>query len=94
MSAQASLNTYRWAVPQGFPSPPIPGDNPISDAKVELGRYLFYDTGCPATGHNSCGTGHQQARASLMANRRVSARPAKSIRGDRSAWSTWRMRQR
>jgi cytochrome c peroxidase len=63
VSAQASLNTYRWAVPQGFPSPPIPGDNPISDAKVELGRYLFYDTRMSGNRTQSCGTCHQQARA-------------------------------
>ena len=34
---------YVWELPQGFPEPFVPEDNPMSAAKVELGRYLFYD---------------------------------------------------
>ena len=35
---------FRWSLPDGFPQPLVPADNPMSDAKVELGRRLFYDT--------------------------------------------------
>jgi cytochrome c peroxidase len=32
---------YQWNLPKGFPKPYVPADNPMSEAKVELGRYLF-----------------------------------------------------
>jgi cytochrome c peroxidase len=35
----------------------------MSETKVELGRYLFYDTRLSADGKFSCATCHQQARA-------------------------------
>ena len=34
---------YEWDVPKGFPHPRVPADNPMNEAKVELGRRLFYD---------------------------------------------------
>ena len=54
---------YRWTLPNGFPTPPVPADNPMSDAKVELGRYLFYDTRLSGNGKQSCASCHDQARA-------------------------------
>jgi len=54
---------YEWALPPGFPAPSVPADNPISDAKAFLGRYLFYDTRLSGNGTQSCGTCHEQARA-------------------------------
>lgn len=54
---------YTWALPEGVPPPPVPADNPMSIAKVELGRHLFYDTRLSANGTQSCGTCHQQALA-------------------------------
>ena len=41
-------------LPRGFPPPPIPEDNPLTAAKVELGRYLFFDTRLSADGTFSC----------------------------------------
>ena len=35
---------WRWELPDHFPVPAVPEDNPMSAAKVELGRHLFYDT--------------------------------------------------
>jgi cytochrome c peroxidase len=55
--------TYAWDVPKGFPLPPVPTDNPMSDAKVALGRRLFYDTRLSGNGTQSCATCHDQARA-------------------------------
>ena len=47
----------------GFPPPSVPADNPMSDAKVELGRHLFYDTRLSGNGTQSCASCHEQARA-------------------------------
>ena len=35
---------YAWDLPPGFPQPKAPADNPMTAAKVALGRHLFYDT--------------------------------------------------
>jgi cytochrome c peroxidase len=39
-----AADTWSWNLPKGFPRPRVPADNPMTAAKVELGRYLFYDT--------------------------------------------------
>lgn len=54
---------YDWRLPSGFPLPPVPADNPVTEAKVDLGRHLFYDTRLSGNGTQSCGSCHQQARA-------------------------------
>src|SRR5262245_2753205 len=56
-------SVYAWAIPAGFPPPVVPADNPMSDAKAELGRHLFYDTRLSGNGTQSCGSCHEQARA-------------------------------
>ena len=54
---------YAWQIPAPFPRPWVPADNPMSVAKVELGRRLFYDTRLSVNGTQSCASCHQQARA-------------------------------
>jgi cytochrome c peroxidase len=54
---------FDWKLPKGFPRPAIPADNPMSDAKVELGRRLFYDKRMSVNGKESCGTCHRQELA-------------------------------
>ena len=54
---------WRWTVPSGFPQPRDDPANPMTAAKVELGRYLFYDPRLSANGTQSCSSCHQQARA-------------------------------
>ncbi|MCA9532961.1 MAG: di-heme enzyme [Myxococcales bacterium] len=54
---------YTLDLPRGFPEPRIPEDNPLSEAKVELGRFLFYDVRLSENETQSCGSCHQQARA-------------------------------
>ncbi len=54
---------FDWKLPPGFPPPPVPGANPMSAAKVELGRYLFYDKRMSLNGKESCGTCHRQELA-------------------------------
>jgi len=50
---------WEWNLPQGFPKPVIPADNPMSAAKVELGRHLFYDKRMSVNGKQSCGSCHR-----------------------------------
>jgi cytochrome c peroxidase len=54
---------FDWRLPPGFPKPPVPADNPMSAAKVELGRYLFYDRRMSVNGKESCATCHRQELA-------------------------------
>ena len=54
---------YQWNLPKGFPRPYVPADNPMTTAKVELGRYLFYDTRMSVNGKSSCATCHKQELA-------------------------------
>jgi cytochrome c peroxidase len=41
----------------------VPADKPMTAAKVELGRHLFYDVRLSVNGKQACATCHQQARA-------------------------------
>jgi cytochrome c peroxidase len=61
--AQQSAPTWDWQLPVGVPPPPVPADNPMSAAKVDLGRHLFYDTRLSGNGTQSCASCHEQARA-------------------------------
>lgn len=54
---------YDWKLPAGFPEPFVPQDNPMSEAKVELGRHLFHDVRLSGNGTQSCASCHEQRRA-------------------------------
>jgi cytochrome c peroxidase len=54
---------YHWDLPKGFPKPKIPADNPMTSARVELGRYLFYDRRMSVNGTQSCASCHKQELA-------------------------------
>lgn len=56
-------SAYQWQLPAWAPRPLVPADNPMSQAKVELGRVLFYDKRLSVNGSLSCATCHQQSRA-------------------------------
>ena len=60
LSAFAIEAEYRWTLPPGFHPPPVPANNPMSPAKVELGRHLFYDLRLSSNGEGSCATCHIQ----------------------------------
>jgi cytochrome c peroxidase len=51
------------ALPEGFPAPTIPADNPLTPEAAELGRHLFYDTRLSANETEACATCHVQALA-------------------------------
>jgi cytochrome c peroxidase len=64
MSAGLPAQTaYVWTLPSGFPLPDVPADNPMSAAKADLGRHLFYDKRLSGNQTQSCATCHEQARA-------------------------------
>jgi cytochrome c peroxidase len=46
-----------------FPPPVVPASNPMSAAKVELGRHLFYDKRLSVNGRQSCASCHKQELA-------------------------------
>lgn len=50
---------YEWQLPEGYPLPAVPQDNPMSQAKVELGLHLFYDTRLSGNGEQACASCHQ-----------------------------------
>jgi len=54
---------WQWSLPKGFPKPLVPASNPMTVAKVELGRYLFYDTRMSVNGTQSCASCHKQELA-------------------------------
>lgn len=49
---------WEWQLPEGFPVPYVPEDNPMSAQKVALGRRLFYDVRLSGNETQSCGTCH------------------------------------
>lgn len=57
------VESYRWALPAGFTEPPVPSFDPMSDAKVELGRHLFHDKRLSFNQTQACASCHQPALA-------------------------------
>ncbi len=55
--------SYAWALPRGFPDPPVPVNNPMSAAKVALGRRLFFEPRLSVNGRYSCSSCHDPARS-------------------------------
>ncbi len=61
--AASAPEEWVWDIPDTVPLPRIPEDNPMTPAKVELGRFLFYDKQLSANQTQSCGSCHQQELA-------------------------------
>jgi cytochrome c peroxidase len=61
--AGLTAGEFDWNLPPGFPRPAVPPDNPMSAAKVELGRRLFYDKRISVNGKEACATCHRQELA-------------------------------
>jgi cytochrome c peroxidase len=49
---------YDWRLPHWMPPPPVPADNPMTAAKVELGRHLFFDSRLSGPSYLTCGHCH------------------------------------
>ncbi len=54
---------YRWQLPAGMPKPVVPTTNPMTTARVALGRSLFYEPRLSGNGTTSCGSCHMQSKA-------------------------------
>lgn len=67
-TAAAFTPVFDWRLPPGVAPPPVPADNPMSDAKVALGRRLFYDADLSIDGTMACATCHEQRRAFTDSN--------------------------
>jgi cytochrome c peroxidase len=58
-AAPPAAPAYEWRLPPGFPRPLVPADNPMSTAKVELGRRLFHESRLSSTGRYACASCHR-----------------------------------
>jgi cytochrome c peroxidase len=63
MTADAPPAAYVWHLPRGFPTPAVPADNAMSEAKVALGQRLFFEPRLSVTGQYSCASCHDPARS-------------------------------
>jgi cytochrome c peroxidase len=61
-AASSRADGFVWDLPVWMPPPPVPEDNPMSEAKVELGRRLFFDVKLSGPGYMSCASCHQPER--------------------------------
>ena len=59
----AAPDDWAWHLPDYFPPPRVPVDNPMRAEKVALGRWLFYDRRLSGNGTQACATCHEQRRA-------------------------------
>lgn len=62
-TAAPGTDEFFAQLPAHFPRPLVPTDNPMTAAKVELGRHLFYDPRLSGNGTQSCSSCHLQSRA-------------------------------
>ena len=83
----AAEESWRFDLPPGFPAPRVPADNPMSEAKVELGRRLFFDERLSSTGSYGCASCHDPSRA--FTDGRARAEGATGELHPRSAMSLW-----
>lgn len=61
--ASRSSSAYAWQLPADFPTPLVPADNPLTAAKAELGRHLFYDRRLSGNGTQACAGCHHPDKA-------------------------------
>lgn len=54
---------YNLVIPQGFPRPFIPIDNPFTEEVIKLGRYIFHDKRLSKDNSMSCASCHFQFAA-------------------------------
>lgn len=69
--------------PLGLPALPVPADNPMTHAKIELGKKLYFDKRLSKDGTISCATCHDPKMA--WAEHRPSSEGVNSQLGDRNS---------
>ena len=60
LACGAPQDEFAWPLGEGLPVPLVPDDNPMSDARVELGRHLFYDKRLSGNQTQACASCHLQ----------------------------------
>jgi cytochrome c peroxidase len=84
MAGQAfSQEKYELKYPAGLPKMRIPGDNPLTKAKVELGKQLYFDKRLSQDSSVSCASCHDPAKGWSNADRFATG--FKQQKGGRSA---------
>src|SRR3954471_18729733 len=68
-AASSRADGFGWDLPAWMPPPPVPQDNPMSEAKVDLGRRLFFDVKLSGPGYMSCASCHQPERGFTQGRR-------------------------
>jgi len=63
LSAPLAAAEYVWRLPAWASPPPVPADNPMTEAKVELGRRLFYDRKLAGPPYLACSNCHDPEKA-------------------------------
>ncbi len=58
-----NATAFSWLVPDDIPLPVEPDDNPMTEAKFQLGRHLFYDERLSGNGQQACASCHKQEHA-------------------------------
>jgi cytochrome c peroxidase len=76
---------YQWQIPQGFPEPIVPLDNPMSEAKVKLGEMLFFDVNLSFNQTLSCASCHQPQFAFAQAQQFAVGASGKILRRNTQA---------
>lgn len=71
-------------IPAHLSAVPVPADNPLTPAKIDLGRRLFYDKRLSSTGTVSCASCHHPEKAFSDAPNQVS-RGVNAALGQRNA---------
>lgn len=59
----ATVTEFNWNLPPQMALPVEPADNPMTEAKFQLGRHLFYDKRLSGGGAISCASCHEQNKA-------------------------------
>lgn len=54
---------YQWDIPADYPRPAVPARNPMTPAKVALGRQLFFDVRLSRNSNQGCASCHQPQHA-------------------------------
>jgi len=55
-----TVSEYQWPIIEGFPKPQVPHNNLMSQAKVNLGKVLFFDKNLSANQQQACASCHHQ----------------------------------
>ncbi len=61
--ANPNSTAWQWNLPEFFPVPRIPDSHPMTAAKVELGRHLFYEHRLSGNSTQACASCHQPDKA-------------------------------